>query len=201
MGGGELHAVEGATRAEFGHMLDVYAGIDSFRVVRGAGVQGIASRVQYTQQPFASFTVREKRTAGGETELAKRMRALKDRDGLWVVPAFTVQAYVERPRSGRLLYACCIRTPQLFDFIEQHPELLERRLNPADGTQFVVVWVADLLGVGHDVAQFVNDSQPHTRREATVETVMKATLCDRCGVFEAYGYGLCPRCLEDMGIL
>ena len=148
LGGGDLEPVESQTPGPFGIYLDIYAGIDFWRIDHNErGVQGIASRVQYVG-PYTSFTVRESLPSGGETELAKRLRALDDMDGRWVLPAFTVQAYLDERRVGDLQYVCMARTADLLRFIRQHHERLRRHENPVDGNEFLVVWVEDLIDQG-----------------------------------------------------
>lgn len=147
-GGGDVYPVEGVTSVPFAALLDAYSGIDAWRVDHNArGLQGIASRVQYGAA-YSSFTVRESRPSGVETELAKRRRALAQPGEHWAFPAFTVQAYLSEPRTGELLYVCMIRTQALVSFINKHHATLPRRTNPEDGSQFIVVWCEELLEAG-----------------------------------------------------
>jgi hypothetical protein len=135
-------------------VVDTVAGVDAWFVSGdGTRLHGIAQRVQYGTEPYASFTIRARLPSGGLTELTKRREALRDRDGHPVVPHFTVQAWVERRRTGRALFVHMVRTADLFAFIEQHPDKVERRPNHEDGTEFVVVWAQDLRGAGYEVLQ------------------------------------------------
>jgi hypothetical protein len=119
-GGGELKVVEDVTAAEMARMLDVQAGIDAWQVSDGAGVRGIASRVQYGTA-YDSFTIRLSRPSGAETEWHKRIRALEHRDEGWICPFFTCQAYLDAP-GGDLLSVGLVRTEDLFAqaWIDRH---------------------------------------------------------------------------------
>lgn len=144
--GGELRPVEGVTDRRTEADLDRLAGIDAWQIVDGVGMRGIASRVQamedsgYTN-PWASFTIRERRTSGAVTELAKRMRAMDD-DAGWLLPDLTVQAYLDR-RGGRLLHVAMTYTRQLYEHVRDTTEWV-RRTNGDDGNLFLVVWHHDL---------------------------------------------------------
>lgn len=56
-------------------------------------VRGIAARVQLINKSYDSFTVRDVKDSGAETELSKRARAIRS-DGGWIYPHLTVQAYI-----------------------------------------------------------------------------------------------------------
>jgi hypothetical protein len=135
-------------------VVDKVAGIDGWYVSAGATrLQGIASRVQYGTEPYDSFTIRAKRRSGAPTELEKKLDALQRQDQHFAVPHYTVQAWVERRRTGRALHVLLVRTQDLFEFVVAHPDRVERRRNPADGTEFIVVWADDLRDAGVDVKQ------------------------------------------------
>jgi len=149
---GDFISIEDAPSHPAVKVVDVVAGIDGWYITEaGTRLQGIASRVQYGPEPYESFTIRARRPSGAATELEKRVAALRDRDEHAVVPHYTVQAWVERPRTGRALMVLMVRTLDLLQFVLTHPEKIERRLNPADRSEFVVVWAADLREAGIDV--------------------------------------------------
>jgi len=121
MGGGELYPVEAVTHDGFDKHLDTLSGIDAWQIKHNHGIRGIASRVQWIDpnnpkhKRFDTFSIRTKRPNGAETELAKRMRVIRDPDGGWLLPEFTVQAYMSEPkREGDLLSVAVVRTRALF---------------------------------------------------------------------------------------
>ncbi len=159
--GGEVLPVEGIANDDFNQTLDVLAGIDAWQVVDGLGMRGIASRVQWVaRRPYASFTIRERRSSGAETELSKRLLAFSDPGGGWALPALTVQAYL-REGDDELLYASMARTADIYELIcsEQldRPGSPHRRTNPADGNTFLVAWCGMLKRKGCSVAEFTAD--------------------------------------------
>jgi hypothetical protein len=162
---GRFVPVEDAATSPALSVLDTVAGVDGWLVSGTAKLQGVASRVQYGDTSWDSFTVRARLRSGAPTELAKRLEALRDRDGHYVVPEFTVQAYVTRPRTGFLSLALLVRTEELYRFIHEHPHALQRRHNPADGAEFVVVWAADLLDAGCTVRRVVRPDVGIQRRD------------------------------------
>ncbi len=135
------------------HVVDTVAGVDSWYVSGGTRLQGIASRVQYGREPYESFTIRSRLPSGSPTELAKRLEALQRHGEHFVVPHYTVQAWVERRRTGRLLLVLMVTTQDLFEFVVAFPEKVEQRRNPNDGSEFTVAWADDLRGAGYEVRE------------------------------------------------
>lgn len=149
---GRFVSVEDAPSHPAIEIVDTVAGIDGWFISGDATrLQAIASRVQYGTEPYESFTIRASRPSGAVTELAKRLEALQDRDGHLVVPHYTVQAWVERRRTGRALLVLMVLTQDLFEFVARHPDKVEHRRNHADETEFLVVWAADLRAAGYEV--------------------------------------------------
>ena len=186
-GGGTLIPVEVAQESHLATALDVLAGVDSWRVV-GGGVQGIASRVQYGHV-YRTFTVRESRPSGADTELAKRVRAILNPKEHYLFPAFTVQAYVERRRTGQLLYVCMVRTEELFRFILDSSDSLTRRRNAADGSVFIVVECDRLRAAGADVFEAAPKSE-----EPIIITIYR---CFGCGMEYEAPIDECLVCDEE----
>ncbi len=141
---GEFIGLEDLPRPRALEVVDQVAGIDVWYVTGMTRLQGIASRIQYGGEPFESFTIRARLPSGAPTELGKRLEALRSHGEHLVAPHCTVQAWVERPRTGRFVMAMIVRTEDLFEFVSEHPEKVERRANPQDGSEFLVVWAADL---------------------------------------------------------
>lgn len=123
---GEFATVESTIATGFCKDLDTLAGIDGWQICRQIGsMRGIAVRVQYTDISLDTFTIRYKRTTGAETEYSKRLRAIKDTDGGWLMPTLTIQAYVSKD-CKRLVGSCVVRTSDLFLYAEKWlPWLLE----------------------------------------------------------------------------
>jgi len=91
---GQLLPVEGCTD-ELYYTLDARAGCD-YIVVEDLGIRGMAVRVQYTDAPFDTFTIRASRDSGVMTEFQKRQYAIKNN---YMSPAYTMQAYVSADKS------------------------------------------------------------------------------------------------------
>lgn len=167
-GGGDLVPVESISNVGFVKDLDVLAGIDAWHIHPGrGGIRGIASRIQYGR-PWASFTIRKKRTSGAATEYEKRLNAIHNSDDGWLLPGITIQAYLDSRRGGSLKYACIVNTKDLFIFIENglSPDDFEIKHNPQDGNEFIIVWAKTLKENGVRVreytAQGVYPVQPKT---------------------------------------
>ena len=110
LGGGDLVAVEGENE-----LLDMYAGIDAWQVLRDSQcIYGIGSRVQ-TYWSFGTLTVRAVTGRGnGHTEFSKRVAAIADGA---LYPKWTVHAYVP---EEHLHEVAVIRTTDLFGYLEPH---------------------------------------------------------------------------------
>jgi hypothetical protein len=149
LGGGELIPVESVAGRDFTRQIDMLAGIDAWHVKPETGIRGLASRIQYGPRAYASFTIRERRRDGQppgrrglRTELEKRVHALSYPEEGWLCPAYTIQAYISTRQDGQLLHICMARTRDLLDCYWHGIEGIdwERRVNPMDGTSFIVIW-------------------------------------------------------------
>lgn len=87
---GEFHAVEGAEN-EILKMLDMSAGIDLLHEDIKGNVRGFASRIQFDNNCWSTFTIRKSRESGAKTEYEKRKYAIKHN---CLYPALTFQGYV-----------------------------------------------------------------------------------------------------------
>lgn len=116
LGGGEVRAVEAVAHSGFDKELDMLSGIDAWHVLKQEhAIRGIASRVQPTDRPWDTFTIRMSRPSGVDTEYQKRLHALNNADRGFLLPHITTQAYVSKPsRYGELLSVAMIRTVVLF---------------------------------------------------------------------------------------
>jgi len=121
MGGGKIYPVESVTQSGFAKELDVLAGIDVWHVIENEGMRGIASRVQWPKDgypPFDTFSVRLSVSSGQPTEFQKRLNAIRNRDRGYLLPEFTVQAYVAKPAGeGQLLSAAVVKTSSLISLL------------------------------------------------------------------------------------
>lgn len=113
-GGGELSPVETVSDVDFVKTLDTMAGIDAWQIIREKSfMRGIASRVQWTDSPYESYTIRYLLSSGYKTEFQKRASALKNKDQGFLYPEITIQAYIN-DAGDKLLCAAVIKTYDLF---------------------------------------------------------------------------------------
>lgn len=134
---GRIEPVETTAIKNLQRDLDVLAGIDAWQMVDRQGVmRGIASRIQWGDKSWDTFTLRKDRPNGSRTEVEKRMAAYTKPDEGWLMPTLTVHAYITKPRrSGRLIKAGVCYTRDLLEFTLTHPCSRPRR-NPEDGVLF-----------------------------------------------------------------
>ena len=93
---GEMYPVEGEVHPTL-RMLDMTGGVDYFHVSKKTGcIRGFASRNQWCDRNWATFTVRETRESGARTELAKRRAAALHKG---ISPALTLQSYFSHQRG------------------------------------------------------------------------------------------------------
>ena len=134
IGDGRLHSNEGTSSP-----LDVIAGIDAWQIIEDRGVAvSIASRVQFVERSYYSFTVRYDLSSGKETEHDKRLRAVELGATL---PDLTVQAYIAK-LSGEFINAGIVGTRELWDYISRNMASLLKntKANPEDGNLFYPVY-------------------------------------------------------------
>jgi hypothetical protein len=94
-GTGSIVQVEGHEKAKF---LDVFSGIDYWHVCEKGGVRGIANRCQWPKvdhlpKTWEAFTLRIGNLAIEDTELAKRLHALENREKGVLMPHYFVQSF------------------------------------------------------------------------------------------------------------
>lgn len=88
----EIFSLEEYTKTnKICRILDFSAGIDYLVVDNDGNVRGLASRIQPSDRNWRTFTVRNKRESGLDTELVKRQRALEED---YLYPYWVLQAYV-----------------------------------------------------------------------------------------------------------
>ena len=133
-GGGILIPVESVSEASFAKNLDMLAGIDAWQQFSdddaGQVMRGLATRVQWTDDPYNSFTVRRSVTSGAKTEYDKRVAAMNGRGFLY--PHLTVQAYLH---NGQLLSVGVAKTSDVINACSEN----QVRTNKKDGNTFYYI--------------------------------------------------------------
>ena len=128
---GEVIPVETVTANSFAKELDARAGIDAWLVSIDGHMRGLASRVQWTDSAYNTFTVRTRTSYGNPTEYDKRRAEIAA-----MVPAITphyfVQAYVSVDRT-RLVAAAVAPMARVIEAVEA--EIGWSKSN-RDGSQF-----------------------------------------------------------------
>jgi len=90
--GGHFKVVEGITINEHAKKLDRFAGIDLWHIDEEKGIiRGVASRIQFSDTNWGTFTVRKERDSGTKTEYEKRKYAIEEGA---LYPSHTLQAYI-----------------------------------------------------------------------------------------------------------
>lgn len=132
LGGGELIPVETVTDSGFARLLDMLGMTDAWQVVNNRGMRGLSTRVQWTQRPYRTWTVRSQLNSGRATEFHKLMQP-----GDWQLPHYIVQAYVH-PITLECLAAAAIRTADLQTMLRNGWHEREKE-NPRDRNLFIPV--------------------------------------------------------------
>ena len=130
LGGGNVIPVETVTDSRMAQILDQLGGVDIW-YVNQEQIFPVASRVQYTDRAWNTFTIRYSRPSGAPTEYDKRLRSIHNGS---LYPRWTIQAYVYK---DRLLTAAAVDTKHLIEVATKH--LDQVRHNPADGVKFLFV--------------------------------------------------------------
>jgi hypothetical protein len=153
---GQVIPVEAVTADEMRRYLDMLAGIDLWLVEAKTGISGLASRIQWASSSYDSFTVRESRYTGAETELKKRLRAILS-GGRYLYPYWSCQAYITRrparengclKSQGKLLSVGVGLTEDICSLIIRGQ--CQRLLNP-DGNTFVAVFWETMKEHGYEL--------------------------------------------------
>lgn len=93
---GEIIPVETVTANSFARELDARAGIDNWLIGIDGHMRGLASRVQWTESSYDTFTIRIRARFGGPTEYHKRKKEIAT-DGA-LTPHYVCHAYVSTNR-------------------------------------------------------------------------------------------------------
>jgi hypothetical protein len=142
---GEVIPVETVTANSFAAELDRRAGIDIWLVGNDEHMRGLASRVQWVDKSWDTFTIRIRSRYGNPTEYHKRKGEIATPGA--ISPYYVTQGYVNRDRE-RLLGAAIARMPDVIAAIDH--ELGYCKSN-GDGTEFYVIpWAAlNVIRVWH----------------------------------------------------
>ena len=126
MGGGIIKLVEGNNDNNYNKNLDTLAGIDMWQILpENKGMRSIASRVQYKNDkwtikyPPNTFTIRYELASGLDTEIDKRIYAIRNEDQGIAYPAFTIHSYLSY-NGPPLFSAAWIKTKDLFEASEKY---------------------------------------------------------------------------------
>ena len=143
-GGGFLTSVE-TDKGCIAKQLDADVGIDFIQTDRNHTTKSYATRMQQGRF-WKTFTIRSIKTSGKRTEMHKRRNAIQYNGDL---PKYTCHGYVNNWHDNSFLGCGVIETIELFKIIEMYTSksglcLLEKKINPQDGTEFVVVRYGDL---------------------------------------------------------
>lgn len=161
-GGGEYCPVETKADISLAQDLDILAGIDGFQKRPERGVmRGIASRIQWGEKDWGTFTIRKSRSSGTDTELKKRLWQLQHRHEGYLYPHITVQAYITKARTGNLLSVAIAYTHELIPyaykaFATQQSGVWEKKAQDTDGSWsiFLAVDWAKYEAAGNAIRQW-----------------------------------------------
>jgi len=128
-GNGQIIPVETVTDSNFCKLLDMNSGIDAWQLINGKGIRGIASRVQWGNTYWQSWTIRFKKQSGYRTEYHR----LLENDDTILKASYYVQSYIKN-KGGLLLGTAAIKTDALIYLLKTIDP--NHRTNPEDKTDF-----------------------------------------------------------------
>lgn len=140
---GDPVPVESVTANDFARELDVRSGIDMWLMSRDGHMRGLASRVQWGDKSWDTFTVRMKRVSGYATEFDKRVAQIATPGTVW--PWYFCHGYMSKDRT-RLIAAALARTADVIAAVQFGIGF--EKPNSEDGTRFWCVPWRDLAGTG-----------------------------------------------------
>ena len=130
---GKIHSAENSD-VEIVKLLDVVSGID-YIAEDEHGLRGIATRVQWCEYPYNTFTIRSERCSGNCTELEKRLYQIENG---YIYPSLTLQAYFDNRKDNNLLSIGVIKTIDLYKIYQESPLLF--RTNYSDNQFKSIHW-------------------------------------------------------------
>ncbi len=143
LGGGKIHSIEKKDEEVLiKSEMDQLAGID-YMLQDKNGLLGIAARAQWRKEeipkpyPYNSFTIRYRRDSEADTEYPKRIRQI---EGDYFYPYYTVQAYFEDKIKNKLLSIALTKTKEYFLFVRCNlKELSIIKKIRADNAMFLAI--------------------------------------------------------------
>jgi hypothetical protein len=100
--GGDVENIENNKKDKMSMAFDRYAGIDAWLIKGDEGIRGIASRIQFGNTNWRSFTIRKERETGHITEFEKRKYAIEHN---WIYPYWIIQAFISKDKQKILGFA------------------------------------------------------------------------------------------------
>jgi len=117
--------------------FDQLAGIDIWNIKTNKGIIGIANRIQWTKNPYNTFTIRRTRDTGTETEYPKVLRSLENET---LYPKFMIHSYISERRIGELLTFAIAKTRDVFQVIIDGNCEIKTNIKGDKNTFFYVYW-------------------------------------------------------------
>jgi hypothetical protein len=130
LGADKIQQVEGEMKEGLLKDWDVDAGIDWW-LVDNDRLRGIASRIQWIDNPWKTWTIRRSYPYGCKTEYAKRKEGIENE---WIGPYWFIQAYISSNRE-HLISLAIIKTKDLINLCNEN----QFRTNTQDGKTFYYV--------------------------------------------------------------
>lgn len=143
--------IEGRADDEIAKDLDIYAGIDVYRVQYStSSAIGIASRIQ-AGKAWRTFTVRRTRDSGAATEYEKRKYAIEHNT---LYPKLTMQAYIQD--NGSVVIGL-VETEKLMEYIDKENPTIRRtgREQRGQASFFVCEW-DKMRNAGYNVLEIIS---------------------------------------------
>ena len=109
--------------------LDIYGGFDWW-VKFDKGIRGLASRIQWVEKSWDTWTIRKSKLSGNKTEYQKRTDAIAFE---YLYPYYTLQAYITED-GGKLLSYAIAKTKDVISHIKE-----DQVRGQSDGTKFYYV--------------------------------------------------------------
>lgn len=177
LGEGEIIPVEAVTKAitndhisDMAEKLDIYSCIDYWFLLSKGCIRGLASRVQWPNYDWSTFSVRYERITGARTEYSKKLHAIEND---YLYPYWTIQSYLNKKEKDlvygerqELLNAALCKTKDLILYIksgEKGIDYFDRSVTKRGVAYFYAVpW--NLLRENHDVKIYDEDNMKKYER-------------------------------------
>lgn len=124
-------------------MLDTRCAIDGY-IFKSDGAIPIATRCQYGEKSWSTFTIRRSLLSGSETEYDKVSNAINKQ--LYTRPQLSIHAYLTRRNNGKLISVGIAKTEDIFSLINKN-----KWRHVSDGNTFYYVSWDDLETAGKKI--------------------------------------------------